>query len=238
MDYWFSAIFPSGESLPGNMGMNGRLGKSNCHSSFPCFRGPSPSLQTDDRSKLLPFPPLFFHHPSSLNHLMFSHIFIQQISPSGSLSSHLCPSSPIICTLVDSSGLGAISFFFSAFSSLVVLPSNKVMDFFPPSSFPFPPLFVSPCPNVQQSVQSINRPLLFIHPETPVSYLSQPISTPHLSPLLFITSAQSYSSFPLCLWHFFGRSCFLCDAVMDIFWLVLKPSLATPFLTLSGPYEG
>jgi len=37
MDYWFSAIFPSGESLPGNMGMNAWLGKSNCHSSFPLF---------------------------------------------------------------------------------------------------------------------------------------------------------------------------------------------------------
>lgn len=37
MDYWFPAIFPSGESLSGNMGMNAWLEKSNCHSSFLSF---------------------------------------------------------------------------------------------------------------------------------------------------------------------------------------------------------
>lgn len=77
--------------MPGNMGMNGvarKIKLSLLLSSLPPL---PPSLQTDDRSKLLP---LFSLHPSWLNHSPLPHVFIQQIYVFVDVSLHLAPSSP------------------------------------------------------------------------------------------------------------------------------------------------
>lgn len=163
------------------MGMNALARKiklSLLLSSLPPF---SPSLQTDDRSKLPQFAPLFFLHPSSLNHFLLSYIFIQQISLSVDVSVHLYPSSRFLfrCTFLTIPPADVCFLILNYFSLVTTLcflclctptPSSlfppRSDGFSPLFSFPFPPLLIPLSSSLQHSAQSIRCPLLSpsIHP--------------------------------------------------------------------------
>ena len=160
--------------MPGKMGMNAWLRKSNCHSSFPLFLPSLLHLQTDDRSKL---PSLFSLHPSPLNHFSRSHIFILQISLSVDISLHLRPSN---------------LFHFSYLSSFYtpLPPSPPPSDGFSPLfSFPFPPLIIPLSSSLQHSAQSIRCPSSsLLHPSlNPCVPSVVPVSPDFLPPLYLST---------------------------------------------------
>lgn len=189
--------------MPGNMGMNAPARKIKLSLLLSSLPPSSPSLQTDDRSKLPPFTPLFFLHPSSLNHFSLSDVFIRQISASDDVSLHLYPSglslfpSPpphVVSLFLRSffalSALLHLSFSVSPCQCLPLFSSLQVMDSLLSFLFPFP-LSSSLFPQVSntrhnQSAAPSSLPLSIPKPLSPLCSPSFP-RFPPVPSLLYIS---------------------------------------------------